>query len=166
MLLYLTKAVVKCYINASLICCYCFFFFLIFKENAMHWIYSLVWLFLPIFLRPLNPRSQEDPELANLHLHRQRSHTENPVPEACIRSWVGTSVTHDSLLSISVLFLCYLNSLHLACPSFTSLYCLKFPPIYKTYLAQAPFPRSNLGWSNLGSSDNFRRLASHNWPLW
>lgn len=140
----------------------CFFF----KENATYWIYSLVWIFLSIFLKPLHPRSQEDPELTNLHLHRQRSHTENPVPGACIRSGVGTSVTPDSPLFISVLFLCDLNSLHLACPSFTSLYCLKFPPIFKIYLAQAPFPRSNLGWSNLGSSDNFRRLASPNWPLW
>lgn len=121
-------------------------------------------MFLSVFLKPLHPRSQEDPELTTLHLHRQRSHTENPVPGACIRSLVGTSVTPDLPLFISVLFLCYLNSLHLACPSFTSLYCLKFPPIFKIYLAQAPFPRSNLGWSKLGSSDNFGPCGK--WRHW
>lgn len=44
------------------------------------------WMFLPIFLRPLHPRSQEGPELAELALHGQRSHTENPVPGAYITS--------------------------------------------------------------------------------
>lgn len=87
---------------------------------------SGIWteLFLPIFLRLLSPQSQEGRELAELALHRQRSHRENPEAGTYILSCLGAPVTHDSwLFSISVLFLCWFNSLYLGCPLFASLYC-------------------------------------------
>lgn len=113
------------------------------------------WLFLPVFLKPLHPQCQEGPEFAELALHRQRSHTENPIPGAYIISWLGTPVPHDSLFSISLLFFCWFNSHHLECPLLVSLYCPKFLSSFKSHLARASFPRSSVCWANLGSSDNF-----------
>lgn len=129
------------------------------------------WLFLPIFLRPLHPGCQGGPELAELALRRQRSHTEKPIPGACIISWLGTALTHDSLFSISLPLLCWFNSRHLECPLFACLSCPRFLLSFETHLAHTPFPRSNLGWPNLGPRDNFHgwqvTTSPHdNWSYW
>ena len=116
------------------------------------WSIVQTWIFSSIFLRPLHPWSQEGPEPVELALHRQRSHTENPVPGAYIISCLGTPVLMTrSFPSASCSFAVWFPSPRM--PFLCLPLLLKILPIFQDPPSSSPTLKKQLGLIQLGTQE-------------